>query len=69
MVYDSPKKLEQLRRQTRDKKHIRLPVLIMLDEGFTHEVTIVYEDQRDVKNIDPIEMLLIDSRDSKNVNS
>jgi transposase len=31
--------IEQLRRQTRDKKqHIRLSVLIMLDEGFTHEV-------------------------------
>ncbi len=30
--------IEQLRRQTRDKKqHIRLSVLIMLDEGFTHE--------------------------------
>jgi hypothetical protein len=32
-------KIEQLRRQTRDKKqHICLWVLIMLDEGFTHEV-------------------------------
>ena len=31
--------IEQFRRQTRDKKqHIRLSVLIMLDEGFTHEV-------------------------------
>ena len=31
--------IEQLRRQTRDKKqHIRLSVLIMLDEGFTHEM-------------------------------
>jgi hypothetical protein len=28
--------IEQMRRQTRDKKqHIRLSVLIMLDEGFT----------------------------------
>jgi transposase len=35
-------KLEQMRRQTRDKKqHIRLSVLIMLDEGFTHEVIAV----------------------------
>jgi transposase len=34
--------IEQLRRQTRDKKqHIRLSVLIMLDEGFTHEVIAV----------------------------
>ena len=32
-------KIEQLRRQTRDKKqHVRLSVLIMLDEGYTHEV-------------------------------
>ena len=34
--------LEQLRRQTRDKKqHVRLSVLIMLDEGYTHEVIAV----------------------------
>jgi len=34
--------IEQLRRQTRDKKqHIRLSVLIMLDEGFTYEVIAV----------------------------
>jgi transposase len=34
--------IEQLRRQTRDKKqHIRLSVLIMLDEGFTHQVIAV----------------------------
>jgi transposase len=35
-------KIEQLRRQTRDKKqHVRLSVLIMLDEGYTHEVIAV----------------------------
>jgi transposase len=34
--------IEQLRRQTRDKKqHVRLSVLIMLDEGYTHEVIAV----------------------------
>ncbi len=34
--------IEQMRRQTRDKKqHIRLSVLIMLDEGFTYEVIAV----------------------------
>jgi transposase len=34
--------IEQLRRQARDKKqHIRLSVLIMLDEGFTHEAIAV----------------------------
>jgi len=33
---------EQLRGQTRDKKqHIRLSVLVMLDEGFTYEVIAV----------------------------
>ncbi len=35
-------KIEQLRRQTRDKKqHVRLSVLVMLDEGYTHEVIAV----------------------------
>jgi transposase len=35
-------KIEQLRRQTRDKKqHVRLSVLVMLDEGYSHEVIAV----------------------------
>ena len=35
-------KIEHLRRQTRDKKqHVRLSVLVMLDEGYSHEVIAV----------------------------
>ncbi len=38
-------KIEQLRRQTRDKKqHVRLSVLVMLDEGYTHEVIAVSQE-------------------------
>ncbi len=42
LTKETRSEIEQMRRQTRDKKqHIRLSVLIMLDEGFTHEVIAV----------------------------
>jgi len=42
LVKEERVKIEQLRRQTRDKKqHVRLSVLVMLDEGYSHEVIAV----------------------------